>query len=247
MPFDFTKTIDKLKESLKKDGMVDQLSTGENLVDISEDPEDYVVLPEWWKETFGVPGLQFNRINQIAGDSDTGKTSLALVAMRAAQEQGFGVVYIETEGKTAPQDLENAGIDPAGVMLVRTAITEEAWEGGFQALNGFFDDYPEDKLLFVFDSYGNTISMRDTEIDLRKDSQKPGGAAKVNRMGINKLIGLMQAHPVAVLIINYTYDNIGSVGKINAGGKALNFFSTITIQSQRMGWVEGLYGLSSTK
>jgi RecA/RadA recombinase len=168
----------------------------------------------------------------------THNTSLALVAMEAAQQQEYGVIYIETEGKTAPQDLQNAGIDPAGVILIRSAITEEAWQGGLMALEKFFEDYPNEKLLFVFDSYGNTVSMRDSELDLTKDSQKPGGAAKTNRMAINKLIALMEKYPIAVLIVNYTYDNIGSVGKINAGGKALNFFSTITIQSQRVAWLD---------
>jgi hypothetical protein len=42
----------------------------------------------------------------------------------------------------------------------------------------------------------------------------------------------------AILIINYTYDNIGSPGKTNAGGKAVNFFSSLTFQTSRKAWYE---------
>lgn len=46
------------------------------------------------------------------------------------------------------------------------------------------------------------------------------------------------AKPKAVLMINYTYDNIGSPGKTNAGGKAVNFFSCLTYQTSRKQWLE---------
>ena len=42
----------------------------------------------------------------------------------------------------------------------------------------------------------------------------------------------------AILVINYTYDNIGSPGKTNAGGKAVNFFSSLTYQTSRKQWLE---------
>lgn len=237
--FDFSKTIDAVQESFKTNkNRVDQLGLGDTLQDISKDPADYVVMPDWWKESFGIPGLEFHKIVQIAGDSDTGKTSLALEAILRAQQQGYGIIYIETEHKTGPVDLIAKGIDPNGVMTVSSAITEEAWDGGLKLWDQFFKDFPNEKLLLVYDSYGNTVSMRDTALDLTKQSQKPGGAAKTNRMGINTMIARMQKDPVAILIINYTYDNMGSKGKTNAGGKALNFFAMLTLQAQRTGWIE---------
>lgn len=237
--FNFDSTLNKVQESFKKDKRrASQMGLGTSLADISTDPSDYVILPDWWHEHFGIPGLQFGKIVQIAGDSDTGKTSLALVAIKAAQEQGYGIIYVETEGKTGPADLVNAGIDPNGVMTVHSAITEEAFDGALRCWDAFFNDFPNEKLLLVYDSYGNTVSQRDSALDLTSESQKPGGAAKTNRMGINTMIARMQKDPVAVLVINYTYDNIGTVGKVNAGGKALNFFAMLTLQAQRTGWVD---------
>lgn len=239
MKFDFSKTIKTVQDSMEKDPKrANQLGLGNTLSDISNDPKDFIVMPDWWKESFGILGLQFHKIVQIAGDSDTGKTSLALEAIKRAQEQGYGVIYVETEGKTGKADLLAKGINPEGVLTVSSGITEEAFDGALKLWDQFFNDYPKEKLLLVYDSYGNTVSLRDSALDLTKDSQKPGGAAKTNRMGINTMVARMQTDPVAILIINYTYDNIGSVGQTNAGGKGLNFFSMLTLQAKRTGWIE---------
>lgn len=238
--FDFSSTIDKIKASMKKDEKrASQFGLGNTLAPTSKDPKDYVVMPDWWKEHFGVLGIEVGKIVQIAGDADTGKTSLALEAMLRAQQQGFGVIYVETERKTGEKDLILKGIDPDGVMSVSTGVTEEAFDDAFKCWDGFFKDYPDEKLLFVFDSYGNTISMRDTAIDMTKQEQKPGGTAKTNRAGINRMVAQLQrGDSVAILIVNYTYANIGFKGQTNAGGKALNFFSTLILQSKRIGWID---------
>ena len=232
--FDLTGVIKEVQDSLKKDNRrKKQFGLGDNLGYISQDDSDYVVMPEWWKATYGVPGLQFGKIVEIAGNSDSGKTSLCIEAMKRAIAQGYGVIYVETELKTTTEDLVNAGIDPTQVMLVQTAITEEAFDGSFRLWDQFFDKFPDEKLLFVYDSYGNTVSLRDSEIDMTREHSKVGGAAKTNRLGINTMIAKMQRDTVAVLFVNYSYSNIGTVGKTNAGGNALQFFSTIIIQSAK--------------
>ena len=95
--FDFSSTIDKIKKSMKEEKRAEQFGLGNTLAPTSKDPTDYVVMPDWWKEHFGVLGLEVGKIVQIAGDADTGKTSLALEAMLRAQQQGFGIIYVETE------------------------------------------------------------------------------------------------------------------------------------------------------
>jgi RecA/RadA recombinase len=90
------------------------------------------------------------------------------------------------------------------------------------------------KVFLVVDSYGNTSSLRDSTISLAKEHEKPGGHAKTNRTGLGMLRAKMREMPIAMLIVNYTYDNIGSHGKTNAGGKALDFYSMLTIQTSRL-------------
>lgn len=241
--FNFSKTIEKVQNSFKKDERrAKQIGLGSSLESISTDPKDYVVLPNWWREKFGILGLKFGHFVQIAGTPDSGKTSLSLLAMRCAQEQGYGVIYVETEGKTGPEDLVAAGINPDGVITIHTKLTEEAFDASSKAIDAFFDDYPEDKLLFVFDSYGNTQSMRDSALDLTQGGALVGGAAKINRIGISALAAKQIEKPIAILFVNYTYANLGGVGRTNAGGEALNFHCMLTIQASRKAWYERTIG-----
>lgn len=236
MNFEFDDVIKGVKDSLKKDkrsDSLDKVSSADNMTEVSRDPKDYVVMPEWWEETYGVLGLPFGKIIQIAGDSDTGKTSLCIEVMKAAQSQGYGIVYVETELKTSKSDLEAWGVNPKGILLVQTNITEEAYDLSFRMINAFFEKYPKNKLLYVFDSIGNNVSMRDDNIDLVNEKQKPGGKSATNRLGLGRLIAMMNKNPIAVLLVNYDYDNIGSHGKTQAGGKALKFYTMVGIQSQR--------------
>lgn len=244
--FDFGDVIADIQATLKKDKRgedVDKISLGDEMPPVSRDPKDYVVLPTWWNEHYGVLGIPFGKIVQIAGDSDTGKTSLCIETMRAAQEQGYGIVYVETELKTSPEDLQEWGVNPKGVLLVQNNVIEKAYDLSFRAIESFFKKYPKEKVLYVFDSIGNNISMRDDDLDIMTENQKPGGAAKTNRWGIGRLISLMNKYPIAVLVVNYDYDNIGSHGQTQAGGKALKFYTMIGIRSQRMGdWTKVVEG-----
>jgi len=239
--FNFSDVIDDVKESLrkeKKSELLDNVNSGIGLADASKNPKDYVVMPQWWEMGYGVLGLPFGKLVQIAGDSDVGKTSLCITAMKSAQEQGYGIIYVETEGKTSKQDLLDWGVDPNGIILINTNITEKAFDLSFRSIESFFSKYPNEKLLYIFDSFGNTISLHDENLDMVESNQKVGGAAKTNRLGLGRLLALMDENPIAVLIVNYSDDNIGTVGKTQAGGKALKFYTMIGINAQRTGdWI----------
>jgi RecA/RadA recombinase len=239
--FNFSDVITDIKDSLKKDKkseLLDGVALGSDMVEASKDPKDYVVMPSWFEESYGVLGLPFGKMFQIAGLSDSGKTSTAITAMKAAQQQGFGIVYIETESKTSPQDLLDWGVDPDDVMLIKTNITERAFELAFRSIEAFFASYPKEKLLFIYDSFGNTTSLHDQAVDLLEGHQKVGGAAKTNRLGLGRLVTLMDKYPIAVLIVNYHYANMGSPGNTQAGGNALKFYSMIIVESSRTGdWI----------
>lgn len=234
--FDLSGIAADVKKQFKDSKISKKIGTGDNLTKLED--SDFIIMPEWFQTISQVKGLPFGKLVMIAGDSDTGKTSAAIEAMKAAQAQGVGVLFVETEGKTTSKDLEGWGVDPSGVLLVQSGMAEEAFTLMFAAWDGFRKAYPAEKLLIVFDSIGNVISQRDSEIDLVEQSSQPGMKGKINRLGMNKMVARMSEDQTAVLVINYTYANIGSPGKTNAGGKALNFFSSLTFQTTRVGWLE---------
>lgn len=235
--FNMSELVADVRKQFKDDPKrAKRIGVGSNLSKLED--KDFIIMPSWWEQCTGVKGLPFGKLVMIAGDSDSGKTSAAIEAMRAAQTQDVGVIYVETEGKTTEADLKSWGVDPDGLLLVQSSIAEEAFELLFAAWDGFKNKYPGAKLLVVFDSIGNVVSQRDSEIDLMEQNSQPGGKGKVNRLAINKMIAKRDEDQAAILIINYTYDNMGSPGKTNAGGKAVNFFSSLTFQTSRKGWYE---------
>lgn len=239
--FDMSQLATSIRKQFKDNPkLAKRIGVGSNLSKLED--KDYIIMPEWWKACTGVAGLPFGKLVMIAGDSDSGKTSAAIEAMKAAQAQDVGVIYVETEGKTTEADMRNWGVDPTQVLLVQSSIAEEAFELMFAAWDGFKESYPGSKLLVVFDSIGNVVSRRDSEIDLMEQDSKPGGKGKVNRLAINKMVAKRDEDNAAILVINYHYDNIGSPGKTNAGGKAVNFFSSLTFQTSRKGWYEKQVG-----
>ena len=239
--FDFRDVVGTIKASYNKDqARANQFGVGNDLSKVSNDPHDFVVLPEWWKRQYGILGLPFGKWVQISGKPDAGKTSLALLAMRCAQEQGFGILYVETEDKTGPEDLISAGINPEEVMVLKTNLTEEVFEGVNRALDAFFDQYPEDKMLVILDSYGNTTSLRDSELDQTHQAGLVGGAAKSNRLGLGAIRARQTKNHIAMLVVNYSYKSIGFgvSTEVNAGGRALEFFCSLVISASRKAWYE---------
>lgn len=237
MKFNMSDLASDIKKQFKdRPKLAKRIGVGSNLSKLTD--ADYIIMPPWWKEVTGVPGLPFGKLVMIAGDSDSGKTSAAIEAMKSAQAQDVGIIYVETEGKTTEADLQKWGVDPSGILLVQSGIAEEAFELMFAAWDSFKTKYPGSRLLVVFDSIGNVVSQRDSEIDLMEQDSKPGGKGKINRLAINKMVAKRDEDNAAILVINYTYDNIGSPGKTNAGGKAVNFFSSLTFQTSRKAWAE---------
>lgn len=211
------------------------------VADEMPDNEDleFVEMPTWWQQATNTRGIPFRKIVMIAGDSDSGKTSCSIAAVKAAQEQGVGVLYVETEGKTTKKDFTDWGVDPKRLHILQESVVENIYDEVLSFIDDQIANKPDTKLLIVFDSIGSVISKHDAERDMATSGTKPGGKGKSNREGLNKLIAKRTQHDIALLIINYTYDNIGSPGKTNAGGKAVNFFSSLTYQTTRKGWFEG--------
>lgn len=195
---------------------------------------EYIEMPQWWQDATNTKGLPFRKIVQIAGDSDSGKTSMCITAMKAAQEQGAAVLYVETEGKTTKKDMKEWGVDTSKIHVLQESVVENI----FDDVCDWVDTQAGKKILVVVDSIGSVISKHDAERSMADSGSKPGGKGKSNREGLNKLIAKRTQVDLALLLINYTYDNIGSPGKTNAGGKALNFFSSLTYQTSRKSWYE---------
>jgi hypothetical protein len=97
---DMKAIADKIRKSFKDDKRSAQVfGTGADIITPNKE-EDFVVLDSWFKEATGVMGLPFGYVFMIAGNTDSGKTSFAIEAIKQAQAQGIHVILVDTEKKT---------------------------------------------------------------------------------------------------------------------------------------------------
>jgi RecA/RadA recombinase len=236
--FDIGSIVSDVQKNFKgKENLINKVGSVGDLHELTD--ADFIVLGDWWQKATLTKGIPFNRLTTFAGTSDSGKTSVAIQSIKAALEQGCGVIYAETEGKTTNKDFLDWGVDPTQIVLISSNIAEEMYEVVFQTWDSFREKYPDVPLLVVIDSIGNLISLRDQDLDMIEQSQKPGGGGKANRLGLAKLMAKIGSEEAktSIILVSYTYDNISSPGKTTAGGHALHLFSSLMYQTQRRAWL----------
>lgn len=234
---DLKSISEKIRKSFKDDKRgANVFGTGSDIATPTK-PEDFVVLDPWWKEATGVLGLPFGYVFMIAGNTDSGKTSFAIEAIKSAQDQGVHVILVDTEKKTTGSRLIARGVDPEQIALIRPDYLEDAYDGIDKYLEYIKDADPDGRILVIFDSLGNTPAKAEADTDV-DDSLQMGLAAKVNKRGFRRLVPKLNRDKIHVLVINQTYANMGSPGRTNAGGNAVDFFSALTFQTSRFKWLE---------
>lgn len=184
----------------------------------------------------GLPCIPYNKIIQIAGDSDTGKSTLSGEVMAAAQKSGHLVILEDTEDKFDANRFDK-GFKGSSKDLVLIK-TNEILQGGEKVRKTVIatkTKYPDAKLLIVIDSIGaaQSRSHAERELDDEKHAQ-PGQDAKENSALMKMLVALMNKYPdsIAVILVNTVYAKIGFMQKGNAeaGGKKIKFHSSLVVQ-----------------
>jgi len=167
----------------------------------------------------------------------THNTSCVIEFCRHAQQQNVVVVFVDTERKTTKTRFTQWGVDPEKLIVVRPKTLEQMYRGIDLALDTVQEKYPQSKILLIVDSLGNTPSETEMEADIA-DPVQMGKRANINNRGFSRLVPRLEDN-ISVLIINQTYDNMGSPGKQNKGGTTKEFACAITFQTSRVGWIEG--------
>jgi len=184
----------------------------------------------------GLPCVPYNKIVQLAGDSDTGKSTLSGQVMVSAQKSGHLVILEDTEDKfDASRFDSHFGGSAKDILLIKTNEILQGGEKVRKSVIATKTKYPDAKILIVIDSIGaaQSRSHAERELDDEKHAQ-PGQDAKENSQLMKMLVGLMNKYPdsIAVILVNTVYAKIGFMQKGNAeaGGKKIKFHSSLVIQ-----------------
>lgn len=203
---------------------------------------DGVPLPENSpiRQMSGLPCLPFDKIVQVAGKPDTGKSTTAGEVMASAQKAGFEVIIWDAEDKfdLTRYKAEFKG-DPEKLYLIKT---NEIRKGG-QLVKDYIKVLKEDnkdaKILVVWDSVGASISRSETERNLADERHgQPGQDAKESGSVIRHFVGVFNVYPgsISILLVNQTYAKIGFMqhGEQAKGGTGIEYFSSLIINLKRL-------------
>lgn len=205
-------------------------------------PEDCLLSPAGhpWAELTGLPGIPWNKIVQVAGKPDSGKSTMGGEFMAAAQKQGVYVILWDSEDKfDANRFASQFGGDPDGLFLVTTNEILKGAAAVVRYIAAIKEADAGAKIFFVWDSVGGSQSRAHAERQL--DSEKhgqPGQDAKENSSVMKVLVATINKYPhsVCVYLVNQTYAKIGFLqhGDAASGGTKIEFHSSLIIFLKRI-------------
>lgn len=244
---DLNKLIKNAQESYgkKEGGLAKALSTGD-CISRPTDDDDFIrwTFGDHWETLTHLKGLPFGRIVQLSGKPDSGKSSHAMAFMKAAQDQNVLCIIWDAERKFSAARFDNhMKGDSSSLLLVDTNSIIDGARGVAELVNAAKEQDPEVKILIVWDSVGASLNRSENSDETEDMSLQPGMNAREVSWAIKKFNKLINRYrnretgkeSIAVLVVNQTYANIGSVGQTEKGGSELYYLSSLIIQLSRKG------------
>lgn len=178
-------------------------------------------------------GLPRGRFTVCVGDWSTLKSYVGLSAIANEQKRGGVCALIDTEHAFDPSWAESIGVN-----LAELIIPPRDAETGEQAI-----DYAEQLIrngcdLIVFDSVAAALPQAERERRLSGESQQMARLATLMSRAMRKLTAANSR--TAVFWINQIRMNVGITfgnPETPTGGKALPYFSSLTIETKKIGKV----------
>lgn len=239
---DVSKIVQDMQKLYAKDKKVQSIITTGDTVKVDYTDADVVPLPEGHplRTLAGLPGIPYNKIVQVAGKPDTGKSTFAGETMATAQKAGVQVILWDSEDKFDSNRFQKYfGGDPAQVLMIKTNEILKGGELVRRYITAVKEQDENAKVLFVWDSVGGSQSRShaERELDSEKHAQ-PGQDAKENGSVMKTLVALINKYPdsIAVYLANQTYAKIGFMqkGDAAAGGTKIEYHSSFIVMLKRI-------------
>lgn len=235
------KIVSDMQKLYAKDKKVQTLITTGDSVKQTYSDKDVVPLSEGnpLRELMGLPGIPFNKIVQVAGKPDCGKSTIAGEVMASAQKAGIQVILWDSEDKHDSARFVLFGGKPEDVLMIKTNEILKGAELARKYIIAVKEQDPDAKILFVWDSVGGSQSRShaERELDNEKHAQ-PGQDAKENGSVMKTLVALINKYPdtIAVYLANQTYAKIGFMqkGQATAGGSKIEYHSSLIVMLNRI-------------
>ena len=188
----------------------------------------------------GAGGLPMGRIVEIYGPESSGKTTLTLQVIAAAQREGKTCAFIDAEHALDPVYARKLGVDIDNLLCSQPDTGEQALEiCDALARSGAVD-------VIVVDSVAALTPKAEIEGEIG-DSHM-GLAARMMSQAMRKLAGNLKQSNTLLIFINQIRMKIGVMfgnPETTTGGNALKFYASVRLDIRRVGQIkdgEEIYG-----
>ncbi len=196
--------------------------------------------------SFVCPGWPKGRIIEIFGRESSGKSTIAMMAMGQAIQQGGGSgcgLYVDLEHAVVDAYALKLGCDFRPPELGGTGAAIRVAPHTFEETEAIVDSAALAGVdMIVIDSVAGFVSKREFERDITDEKQKLGVAEIPRLMAgwMPKLQDIISRTGTTVIFLNQTRDKIGvgpmakseEAKKTTTGGNALKFWASIRMMLQ---------------
>ncbi len=180
----------------------------------------------------GIGGVPRGRIIEVYGPESSGKTTLALHILAAAQKMGGEVAFIDVAHALDPVYAAALGVDIDSLLVSQPDTGEQAMEI-CEALvrSGAID-------AIIVDSVAAMVPK--AEIEGEMGDSHVGLQARLMSQALRKLTGVIGKTNTVCIFINQLREKVGVVygsPEVTTGGRALKYYSSVRSDVRR---IEGL-------
>ena len=227
IPEDKSTALEKVLKDLHKtfgEGSIMRLGEATANMNVEVTPTDILPLDL----ALGVGGIPRGRIIEVYGPESSGKTTVTLHMIAAAQKRGGVAAFIDAEHALDPVYAKKLGVDTENLLISQPDNGEQALEIA-EALvrSGAID-------IIVVDSVAALVPKE--EIDGDMGELKVGLQARLMSQAMRKLTGFISKSRAVAVFINQIREKIGVTygnPETTTGGRALKFYSTIRVEVRK--------------
>jgi len=177
----------------------------------------------------GVGGLPRGRVTEIYGPESSGKTTIALHVIAAAQKQGGKCAFIDAEHALDPIYAKAIGCDIDNLLISQPDTGEQA----LTITNKLIESGALD--VVVVDSVA-ALTPR-AEIEGEMGDSHVGLHARLMSQAMRKIVANLNHSKTTLIMINQLREKIGVMfgsPEVTTGGKALKFYASVRMDIRRI-------------
>ena len=197
----------------------------EKIADIEAIPTGSISLDA----ALGIGGFPRGRVVEIFGPESSGKTTLALHAIAAAQKRGGLAAFIDAEHALDAKYSKNLGVDTENLLISQPDTGEQALEIAETLIrSGALD-------IVVIDSVAALVPK--AEIEGEMGDAQMGLQARLMSQAMRKLAGIISKSKTCMIFINQLREKIGVMfgnPETTTGGRALKFYASVRVDIRRI-------------